>query len=400
MKLTRRQEWVVLGVLFLLLFALEAWVAHRYFTSIVLGANDFYSRWHGARALVLEGRNPYGLDVTAEIQPVINIDPQQVGRGGFNYPLHVIFFFWPLIYLPYAWTQAIWMVWLQWLAIGTVAGLLAWKQVKPSMSVLAVLILAMLALYPVTRTIFLGQFTLHITFCLVWMLVALNKGYDGLAGALLAATSIKPQMIIFVGPWLVLWAVGQKRWRFLAGLFGTGLAFLLVTLAWLPEWIVSFIEDTQRYTRFAGGKNPFVLLLEITGFPPVLFTLGVVLLVGAMLYSWWRGWRGSPLQAEYALYWTIAVTLVVTFQTGTTNLVMLVIPLFAWLVESQKRWGWKTAVFLLMLPVIGLWGLFLATRQGDTEHPLLFLPLPFLTLLILIGWEIKQRQTAVPAKTL
>lgn len=176
MKLTQRQEWAVLGVLFLLLFALEAWVTHRYFTSIVLGANDFYSRWHGARALVLEGRNPYSLDVTAEIQPVINIDPQQVGRGGFNYPLHVIFFFWPLIYLPYAWTQAIWMVWLQWLAIGTVAGLLTWKQVKPSMPVLAVLILAMLALYPVTRTIFLGQFTLHITFCLVWMLVALDNG--------------------------------------------------------------------------------------------------------------------------------------------------------------------------------------------------------------------------------
>ena len=39
-----RREWVILGLLFLILFALESWAAYRYLTSIVPGANDFYSR--------------------------------------------------------------------------------------------------------------------------------------------------------------------------------------------------------------------------------------------------------------------------------------------------------------------------------------------------------------------
>ena len=114
----KRRDVLILVFLFLLLFGLESWVTHRVLTSQVPGANDYYSRWHGARALLVEGRNPYGLDVTEEIQPVIKIDPSEVGRGGFNYPLHVIFLFWPLVYLSYAWAQAIWMVMLQWFAIG------------------------------------------------------------------------------------------------------------------------------------------------------------------------------------------------------------------------------------------------------------------------------------------
>jgi hypothetical protein len=401
MKLTRQQEWLVLAALFLILFAIESFVTHRYLTSQVPGANDFYSRWHGARALLVEGRNPYGLDVTAEIQPVIGIDPSEVGRGGFNYPLHVVFLFWPVVYLDYAWAQAVWLVTLQWVAIGMAIALITWQRLQPKPAAALAITLAVLAFYPLTRTIFLGQFTLHVTFFLVLALLALHRGYDGWAGILVAATSIKPQMVILIGPWLLLWAIGNKHWRFIYGLLGGGLAFLLASLALYPRWPLGFIEDVGRYQQVAGGRNPLALLLETLapGYPAALRYAIVTLLVLAMLWTWWQGWRDNGRLAQRALFWTITVSLITTFQTGTTNQVLLVIPFFVWLLAVAREWGRGPAVILFLLLEVVPWAIFFATISGNYENPLLFLPLPFLTLLILIGQEISRRHTPVAAAT-
>jgi hypothetical protein len=384
-----------------MLFAIESFVTHRYLTSQVPGANDFYSRWHGARALLVEGRNPYGLDVTAEIQPVIAIDPSEIGRGGFNYPLHVIFLFWPVVYLNYAWAQAVWLVTLQWVAIGTAVALITWQRLQPKPIAALAIVLAVLTFYPITRTIFLGQFTLHVTFFLVLALLALNRGYDGWAGILVAATSIKPQMVVLIGPWLLLWAIGNKRWRFIYGLFGGGLAFLLASLALYPRWPLGFIEDVGRYQQVAGGRNPLALLLEtlVPGYPPALRYTLIAALSLVMLWTWWQGWRDNGRLAERALFWTITVSLITTFQTGTTNQVLLVIPFFVWLLAVARQRGRWQAVALLLLLEVGLWAIFFTTISGNYENPLLFLPLPFLTLLILIGREIGHRRTPIPAPT-
>lgn len=382
-----RREWIILGVLFLTLFALESWAAHRYLTSVVPGANDFYSRWAGARALLREGRDPYGLDVTAEIQPLIGIHPSEVGRGGFNYPLHVIFLFWPLVYLPYDWTQAIWLVTLQWVTIGAAVGLLGRARWRPSPAGIVALLLAVLSFYPVTRSILLGQFTLWVLLFLALALWALDRGHDGRAGILLAATSIKPQMVIFIGPWLLLWAIGQRRWRFVTGLLGGGAAMLAASLALFPRWPLSFLADVQRYDDFAGGRNPLQMVFELIwpGGSTGLRYAATAALLAVMLFTWWRGWRGSRADFDRALHWTIVVGLLVTFQTGTTNQVLLLIPLFAWLRLGVKRWGVGGTAVLTVLVSAGLWVLFLATIAGDYENPILFLPLPFLCLAVLIG---------------
>jgi len=391
MKLTPLQEKLVLLLLFLVLFALETVVAQRYLTSQVPGANDFYSRWHGAKALLLEGRDPYGLDVTAEIQPVIDIDPSEVGRGGFAYPLHVIFLFWPLVYLPYDWTQAIWLVMVQWLAIGTGIALIGWKRLSLKPAAALGVLLSVLFFYPVARTILLGQFTLHVAFFLVMALWLLDRGRDEWAGVFLAATSVKPQMVIFIGPWLVLWAIGQKRWRFVAGVVAGGAVMFAAAMLLFPRWPISFMEDVQRYSQVAGGRNPLAFILETlwSGYPEPLRYLIAALLVVIMLYTWWQGWRTTGYLSDRALFWTIAVSLTITFQTGTTNQVLLVIPFFAWLLALKERRGIGVATISLLVFELGLWILFFATISGNYENPLLFLPLPFFTLAILMfqAWK-------------
>lgn len=383
--------WLVIALLTVILAGAESVVVHGAFTTLHPGANDFYSRWAGARALLVEKRDPYNLQVTEEIQAVLDIDPKEIGRGGFNYPLYVLFTFWPIVYLPYSWAQAIWLVTLQWIAVIAACGLMRLEGWRPSPLGLVVFLLGTLALYHVTRSILLGQFTLHVLLFLALTLLALESERDGWAGICLAATAIKPQMVILIGPWLVIWSIGQRRWRFLGGLLAGGATLLLSSMALFPKWPVRFIEDIFRYRQVAGGQNPLALLHDLL-WPngPDAVRYGVAgLLVLAMLAAWWRGWRQKGKAFHQAIYWTLVVSVLVLFQTGTTNQVLLIIPWFAWLTTAFRRRE-KWLVLLVAGAIeVALWILFLATIEDGLEHPIMFLPLPLLSLTILVGTEIQ-----------
>ena len=389
------------GLLFILLFVGESIALHNQFTTSNPGGNDFYSRWAGARALLVEGRDPYGLDVTAEIQVAKGLDPALEGKGSFAYPLHVVFLFLPLSYFSYAWAQAIWMVTLQWVVVALVFLLFHYARWRSSLLALTGMMLAALLMYPVARSILLGQFTLHVTLFLVGILLALRNSRDGWAGILLAATSVKPQMVVLIGPWFLFWALAHKRWRFIWGLLGGGAVMFLASLPLFPRWPISFIEDIQRYAKVAGGKNPLVVLVEQVwpgaGEPVQAILTAVLLLV--VLWAWRRGMRNDGERPfRQAAYWTIIASLLILFQTGTTNQTLLLIPLFDWLNRLRVRQAgtagtWLMAIVMLIL-VIFPWALFLQTIEGNLENPLLFLPLPLLSLIVLAGIEISQWRAA------
>lgn len=390
----RLRTWLLIGFLVGVLFVLENVVVHNVYTTSFPGGNDFYSRWAGARALLVEGRDPYSLEVTQEIQVAKGIDPSQEGKGSFANPLYVLFLFWPLVYLPFDWAQAIWMVTLQWVTVAAVAALLKLEcwQLSPVGQI--ALLLGTLFLYPIARSIVLGQFTLHITLFLVLTLWALRQDRDGWAGVLLAATSVKPQVCIFVVLWLVLWAIGRRRWRLVGGLVAGGALLSLAAMALFPRWPISLLEDVQRYSKVAGGRNPLAVLVSLVwpgGPQAVRYGLAALLLL-SMVVAFRRGWRDRD-DGEFfllATYWAIVVSLLVPFQTGTTNQAILLIPLFNWLRRALRRWGrWWVLIGVSGL-LVALWVLFLSSIKGSWENPVMFLPLPFLGLAVLGGIEISR----------
>ena len=390
----RKKDWFILALLLALIFVLEVFVVQRFLTSQIPGANDFYSRWHGARAFLLEGRNPYALDVTEEIQPIIGIDSSEVGRGGFNYPLHVIFFFWPLVYLPYDWTQAIWWTVVLWLAIASTIILLQWLESRTKPRNLLAFLMIALTFYPITRSVFLGQFTLHILFFLALAIFFLKINRDFWAGAVLSAASIKPQMLILVLPFLLLWALIQKRWHFLYGLLTGGGVFLVASLALMPTWPLEFLADTRRYRQFSGGFTPLQLLFDYLApnASLLLWQIPTLFLVLIMLYFWWKS-PGSSVAFKQALYWTIIVQTLVTFQTGTTNQVLLWIPILDWFASIRTRNGALLSVAFISLAWLAAWILFIRTL-GEHEHPIMFLPISLLTFLLLGVQSLRQPRSA------
>jgi hypothetical protein len=114
-------------------------------------------------------------------------------------------------------------------------------------------------------------------------------------------------------------------------------------------------------------------------------------LVLATLAAFRRGWRDDGEFFRLATYWAIVTSLLVPFQTGTTNQSMLLIPLCTWLRRELKRWGrWRVLTGVTVL-LIALWVLFVGTIKGNWENPVMFLPLPLFSLAILVLEEAHHR---------
>lgn len=256
---------IALGLL--VLFVLSTWGMYTYFTSKVPGANDFYPRWKGTELYWHAGVDPYSDEATAAIQRGIygRLAEPDEDQVLFVYPFYTVFLLWPLIGLEYAWVQAIWLTLLMFIlatAVLLTLRLIDW-QMPPWL--LALILLWSIIFYNSARTVILGQFAAIVFLGVTGCLLALKHERDGWAGILLTLTTFKPQMSYLLIPALFIWAIGQRRWRFLSAFVVTmalltGLSFLL-----LPTWLFSFIAQVRFYPHTPLPVRRCGCLLVITG---------------------------------------------------------------------------------------------------------------------------------------
>jgi hypothetical protein len=247
----------------------------------------------------------------------------------------------------------------------------------------------------------------------VGVLWALRRGYDIAAGILLALTTIKPQMSILLVPALLLWGVGQRRWRFVGG-FGAVMLFLLgISFVLLPSWLAEFLRQVTQYPSYTAIGSPVWVIAQYylpqlgLGLSQAIFTALEVGLSALLLVYLLVEWRRLPqvTAGTGAFHWLVGLTLIVTnlivLRTATTNFVALYIPLFfvlkAAVERSPARYGGLASrlagltprhaglTLFYFLSAVGLWVLFFTTVQGKFEHPIMYLPLPF-GLLIAFVW--------------
>lgn len=395
----KRQVPGIAGLVFLAVLAVAANVVatHSLFTARFPGANDFYPRWRGAQLFWQDGLDPYSEEVTVAIQEGIYGRAAQPDEDQvlFVYPFYTVFFVLPLVWLPYSWVQAIWLVFLELTLLAGVFLTLDMLRWRLSRWLAALTALWTLLFYHSARTIFLGQFAGVVFLAVVVALWCLQKKRDIIAGVALAVTTLKPQMSVLIIPALLLWGLGRRRGRFLAG-FGVSMGTLIgLSFALVPGWAVEFFQQMTLYPSYTAIAYPTI------GSPVWILTryyapeLGVVsefglsgILLLYLLVQWRHLWR-EEIDSRLSL-WVIGLTLIVTnlivTRTATTNYVVLYVPLF---------FAFRTAADRMRRPslclagfygcsALAMWWLFLSTVLVRYEHPLMFLPLPFGLLLVLV----------------
>jgi hypothetical protein len=398
-----RVSIVIVVLLVGLLFALDVYATYVVFTSKYPGANDFYPRWKGAQVYWQEGVDPYSNQATLAIQQDMYGRPARPDEDQvlFAYPFYTVFLVAPLVWLPYAWAQAVWTALVEFSLIGGVLLCLSIVGWRVRHWLLGLTVLWGVLFYHSTRTIVLGQFAGVVFLWTAAVLWSLVRRYDVMAGVLLALTTVKPQMSVLLIPALLLWGLGQRRWRFLGG-FGAAMALLVgMSFVLLPGWMGQFIRQIALYPSYTALGSPIWIVthycLPQLGRP---VEMGLSALLLFYLLAQWR--HLLRIHVTWGTFlWVIGLTLIVTnlivTRTATTNFVVLYIPLFLGLKAMDNRLsrsGWVLVSFYL-LSTVGMWALFLTTVVGKFEHPAVYLPLPFGLLAVFLGSRVALQRVTV-----
>jgi hypothetical protein len=274
--------------------------------------------------------------------------------------------------------------------------------------------------YSEARGVILGQFAIFGFLSLAGTLYFLARGQDEAAGALLVLSTIKPTLIFLLIPFLLLWALSRRRWRFMAAFAVVGALLTVVSLLALPSWIGDLIENIRAYPGYTVGQSPVWLLTHVAvpGLGQAGEWLISALLLAWMAGAWWLALRPGPA-GDTAFNWTLGVTLVVSNlivpRSATTNYVLMLVPtlwVFAAL-DRHGRLGRLLIVLTMLVSLVGLWWLFAATVAGNQEQAIMYLPWPLaLGLLLALGapwlwsetrragwWPLNPARTDAPATT-
>lgn len=386
---------VLTALALLLLYAALAFGIYNDLTRSAPGANDFYSRWMGARALFLHGQNPYSDEVTRDIQMGMygRLARPDEDKVAFAYPLYAAYLAAPLVALPYSIAQALWMAFL---VMGLVAGTLAFavvNRIALSPFVLAMLIVGSLLFYPSVRGIFLGQYALVSFAFLALAILAISAEHQTWAGILLALSSSKPQPVVLLVPVILFWAWQNQRrgivWSTLSALF------LLIASSFIlvPTWFVDFVNGLRSYAQYAPVGPPletlFRLLLPGSIATVLFYFISGLLLLGAcaMVY----GQRAASwFEFQPVLGFVALVTTLIAGRIGTPDQVLLLVPWLAWFGfrgRQKKSWFVVAAVCVLLAAP---WIVFIDLLQGNQEAIVVTTVLPLFTLAVLLGMTVSR----------
>lgn len=331
---------------------------------------DLYSPWVGTRELLLHRRNPYGQDVSHEIQMAIygHAIQQTYGEAGagvvneqrFAYPVYVVLLMAPTVPMDFARVQRWAPLALALLIAASVLlalDILHWLSWEPAVAA----VLFTLGSPQIVQGLRLEQLGLVVACLLMAAAWSVHKGYLAAAGVLLAFSTIKPQMTLLPLVWFLLWAAAgwSTRWRLLAG-FGVMMGALAgAGELLLPGWLGYFFAGMAAYRKYFPTTSHLRLLLGDTP--------GIVLSVLVVIWLLALGWRHRQVAGDSQQFARVLATFLVatllTFPLFTPfNQALLILP--AMLVVSEwatlprlsrltfvafVSWPWVTSVALLFL---------------------------------------------------
>ena len=383
---------LILAVLIGIFLVFNVWAMYTFITSKFPGANDFFLRWQGTRSYLFDGLNPYSRAATDRVEIGLYghvAEPDQY-PGDFVYPFYIVFLVAPFALLSYPVAAAVWLVLMGasivygfWL----LADLFKWR--PPAWLLIAGMIWS-LVFYPAARGMFLGQPGVLVAFLEILTIWALAKNHDALAGVALAVSTIKPPMGYFIVPFLLLWGLSLRRWRFVGSFVVVFAVLAGVSFVLLPSWFTDWLTQVARYPSYTGVESP-VWIVTLLVFP-FLGQIGGIVISGALILLMLWAWYRAILRRDTAMVdWTVALTLAVTHlvspRTATPHFIVfgfVLVFYFAHLTRADRRRGPLWVLLIMVALTVMEWVIFLTTLQGRAEQPINFLPLPFGILILLL----------------
>ena len=389
-----RGSWLA-GLLILLVLIIYTWGTWQYFTKPIPGGNDFLTHYAAWEAYIKYGHSPYSDEAGLYTQKEIYGRPARPGedQNRMIYPFYSGLIHAPFVWIDYPLSRAIFMTILQFALLVGVVMTMDFVKWKPPVWLLAVVLLWSLLYYPHSRGVILGQFAIFGFFSLAACLFLLKRDQDLWAGAVLVLSTMKPTLVFLLIPYMMIWSITQRRWKFFWGFIITLVVLVIGSFLFLPTWMSEWVGRIFRYSGYTVGQSPVWLLthsaLRSLGTAGEIF-ITTILMIG-MIWVWWLAFRRD---GKFWFLWSLGITLVVSNlivpRSATTNYVLMLVPIL-WIFAALDRtqdWGRPTLIMAMLVSMLGLWWLHYVTVVGNQEQPVMFIPSPFiLGVILLVGYR-------------
>jgi hypothetical protein len=230
----------------------------------------------------------------------------------------------------------------------------------------------------------------------------------------MAFAAIKPQLVIPIAGWLMLWSFGDwQRRRKYALAFALTLGGLLAASEWiLPGWVGRFRDAVVAYRAYTGGAGS---LLD-TLMSPALGRAAALLIAGIVFVVCWKSRRASSSEAGFlgVTSLVLTATVVIVPMIAPYNQVLLLptlmilaaqwselrrggalVRVLAWGSVVLIAWPWVASAILTALSA------FMAPEQVQRLWPAplatsLFIPLWVFALQLLTSFVSSAREGEIP----
>ncbi|MFP5226457.1 MAG: glycosyltransferase family 87 protein, partial [Acidobacteriota bacterium] len=272
--------------------------------------NDLIGRWYGTRA-ALHRQDPYSPELTRQIQAIADHDRSTA----FDYPATFAVLLAPMAALPW---KAFSLVYL--LLIVPSLAVSFWLCVRSlhlplSRRVTGRIVLAALFSWPAIWGLRLLQPALLEAVFLFLGCFFLVRGRGATAGFLLALATIKPQTVLPLLLWLLLWTGLRRQWRFLLSFAVTTTALLALAEWLIPGWFTHWLH----LLRFYQSVCPKLPLEPLLG-----YALSRIVVLELAVWAGWRLWRlrhCPPSSTDFG--YSIALLLAFTIAANPTQPLMV-----------------------------------------------------------------------------
>ena len=386
------EEMRLLLLAFLLLAGLLA--LNIYLARMLPGGEQFFLRWSGARAYLIEGIEPYSATIAGRTQTIA------YGRGAFpleypyvlNDPFHIVMLYIPLALISdFAIARGIWMLLSEVLLAAMVISFIRSLEWEPPLWLYILLMGSSLFGYHSLAALGSGASAVFMAFLFFAILSALRAFSDELAGALLFLVAYQWEISALFFLFAVVFMIANRRWRVLTGFFMSLAVLLAISFLSYPGWGLPYVRgvlsDWYRSGSLTFGSR-MSAIFPSAGFPIGLWT---AILLGIILFLEWLGSVNSHYRH---IVWTVCLTLAVTPFMGLavfpSNHVVLLPSLLMIVMLIWERWTrqrvWFVLLVLLSAFLVPFWLYYRVVSGAPAIYSDLLIVLPPIAAVIGLYW--------------
>jgi hypothetical protein len=214
----------------------------------------------------------------------------------------------------------------------------------------------MLSSIAVIQGLLLQQISLLVAGVMAVAIALIISDQQVAAGILLAVATIKPQLVLLLVIWFLIWTLGdwRHRYRWVVS-YVLSMTFLCGLGEWyLPHWISLFWHAVRDYQNYTGAAS---VLDSLTGTPwSWIFEIAAFI---ALMSACWKGRRNSADTGSFAftVSMVLATTVLLLPISAQYNQVLLIPAILSLIKERRMIWraSFTNRILMVMTTVLIAW---------------------------------------------